>query len=130
MIFPLPKQVAVLSTRVKEKNMVEQKIAFIGLGKMGSLMSRNLVKRGYVVTVYNRTKDKTKPLAEVGAKVATAPKEAAMGADVIISMISDDSVLEAVSYGPGGAFEGATSGAVYIDMSTVSPAASSALLVA
>jgi 3-hydroxyisobutyrate dehydrogenase-like beta-hydroxyacid dehydrogenase len=109
----------------KEKNMADkQKIAWIGLGKMGVPMSQNLVKKGYSVTVYNRTPDKAKPLADVGAKVAGSAKEAAAGADVIISMISDDPVLEAVSYGPGGAFEGAKSGAVYIDMSTVSPAAS------
>lgn len=102
----------------------KQKIAWIGLGKMGVPMSTNLVKKGYGVTVYNRTKDKAKALAEQGAKVAGSPKEAAAGADVMISMISDDPALEAVSYGPNGAFEGAKSGAVFIDMSTVSPVAS------
>jgi 3-hydroxyisobutyrate dehydrogenase-like beta-hydroxyacid dehydrogenase len=102
----------------------KQKIAWVGLGKMGVPMSQNLVKKGYSVTVYNRTKDKTKPLADAGAKVVGSVKDAASGADVVISMISDDSALEAISYGPGGAFEGAKSGAVFIDMSTVSPGAS------
>lgn len=102
----------------------KQKIGWIGLGKMGVPMSQNLLKKGYSVTVYNRTKDKTKALADQGAKVADTPKAAAAGADVIISMISDDPVLEAVSYAPNGAFEGAKSGAVFIDMSTVSPEAS------
>jgi len=99
----------------------KQKIGWIGLGKMGVPMSQNLVKKGYGLTVYNRTKDKTKPLADVGAKVVDSPKAAASGADVVISMISDDPVLEAISFGSNGAFEGAKSGSVFIDMSTVSP---------
>ncbi len=110
---------------VKEDKMADkQKIGWIGLGKMGIPMSQNLLKAGYPLTVYNRTKEKTKELAGAGAKVADSPKALAAGADVVISMISDDPVLEAVSSGPGGAFEGAKSGAIFIDMSTVSPAAS------
>jgi len=99
----------------------KQKIGWIGLGKMGVPMSQNLVKKGYALTVYNRTKDKAKALAEMGAKVADSPKAAATGADVVVSMISDDLVLEAISFGPSGAFEGAKSGTIFIDMSTVSP---------
>jgi 3-hydroxyisobutyrate dehydrogenase len=86
---------------------------------MGVPMSQNLIKKGYTLTVYNRTKDKTKALADAGAKVVDSPKAAASGADVIISMISDDPALEAISYGPNGAFDGAKS-AIFIDMSTVS----------
>ncbi|MBW1946129.1 MAG: NAD(P)-binding domain-containing protein [Deltaproteobacteria bacterium] len=88
----------------------KQKIGWIGLGKMGIPMSSNLVKAGYPVTVYNRTADKTKALADQGAQVVGSPKAAAEGQDVIISMISDDTVLEAVSFGPEGAFEGAAKG--------------------
>jgi 3-hydroxyisobutyrate dehydrogenase len=102
----------------------KQKIGWIGLGKMGIPMSKNLVKKGYSVTVYNRTKDKTKELAAEGAKVADSPKALAADAQVIISMISDDAVLEAVSIGPDGAFAAAKSGTIFIDMSTVSPVAS------
>ncbi len=102
----------------------KQKIGWIGLGKMGIPMSKNLVKAGYPVTVYNRTKEKTKELAAEGAQVADSPRELAAGVDVVISMISDDPVLETVSTGPSGAFEGARTGAIYIDMSTVSPVAS------
>ncbi len=102
----------------------KQKIGWIGLGKMGVPMSKNLVKKGYSLTVYNRTKEKTKELAAEGAKVADSPKSLAANVDVIISMISDDPVLEAVSIGKDGAFEGAKSGAIYIDMSTVSPVSS------
>jgi len=102
----------------------KQRIGWIGLGKMGVPMSKNLVKKGYSVTVYNRTKDKTKELATEGAKVADSPKALAAASDVIISMISDDAVLEEVSTGKNGAFEGAKAGTIYIDMSTVSPVAS------
>jgi len=102
----------------------KQRIGWIGLGKMGIPMSKNLVKKGYSVTVYNRTKEKTKELAAEGAKVADSPKALAGDSDVIISMISDDPVLEEVSFGKNGAFEGAKSGAIYIDMSTVSPVSS------
>ncbi len=102
----------------------KQKIGWIGLGKMGIPMSTNLVKAGYSLTVYNRTKDKTKALADEGAQVSDSPKSLAGDVDVIISMISDDSVLEEVSFGADGAFEGAKSGAIYIDMSTVSPQSS------
>jgi len=102
----------------------KQRIGWIGLGKMGIPMSKNLIKAGYTLTVYNRTKGKTKELADQGAQVANSPKDLAKGVDVVISMISDDPVLEAVSTGSSGAFEGAKAGAIYIDMSTVSPVAS------
>jgi 3-hydroxyisobutyrate dehydrogenase-like beta-hydroxyacid dehydrogenase len=102
----------------------KQKIGWIGLGKMGVPMSKNLVKAGYPLTVYNRTREKTKELADQGAQVADSPKELAAGVGVIISMISDDPALESVSVGPNGVFQGARAGAVYIDMSTVSPMAS------
>jgi 3-hydroxyisobutyrate dehydrogenase-like beta-hydroxyacid dehydrogenase len=102
----------------------KKRIGWIGLGKMGIPMSKNLVKKGYSVTVYNRTKEKTKELVTEGAKVADSPKALAANSDVIISMISDDPALEEVSIGNNGAFEGAKSGAIYIDMSTVSPVSS------
>src|SRR4030042_5732967 len=102
----------------------KQRIGWIGLGKMGIPMSKNLVKKGYSVTVFNRTKEKTKELAAEGAKVADSPKALGGDSDVIISMISDDPVLEEVSIGKNGAFEGAKSGAIYIDMSTCSPVSS------
>lgn len=102
----------------------KQKIGWIGLGKMGVPMSQNLIKAGYSVTVYNRTKEKTKELASAGAAVADTPQALAEACDVIISMISDDPVLESVSYGDQGAFSGAKKGSVFIDMSTVSPVAS------
>ena len=102
----------------------KEKIGWIGLGKMGVPMAQNLIKKGYSVAAYNRTREKGKVLSDMGATIVDSPKAAASGAGVIISMISDDAVLEAISYGPNGTFEGAGPGTIFIDMSTVSPASS------
>jgi 3-hydroxyisobutyrate dehydrogenase-like beta-hydroxyacid dehydrogenase len=98
----------------------KQKIGFIGLGKMGLPMSRNLVKAGYPVTVWNRTVAKTKEVE--GAAAAGSIQELAQGSQVVISMISDDPALASLSTQ---VLEGAGQGLIYIDMSTVSPVASS-----
>lgn len=99
-------------------------IAWIGLGKMGEHMAGHLLAAGYPVTVYNRTAEKAAPLAEKGATVAKSVAAAAAGADIIISMISDDNALRAVASPKDGVLSTAASGATYIDMSTVSPATS------
>jgi 3-hydroxyisobutyrate dehydrogenase-like beta-hydroxyacid dehydrogenase len=99
----------------------KQNIGWIGLGKMGNPMSRNLLKAGYPLTVYDIVKENCGELVELGAKAENSPKAVAAGMDVIISMIPDDHALEAVSIGPDGAFRKAESGTIFIDMSTVSP---------
>ena len=99
----------------------KQRVGMIGLGKMGNPMSRNLFSAGYSLTVYDVVPSAMEELAEKGAKVADSPKAVAADVDVIISMIPDDHALEDVSIGPNGAFQGAKAGAIYIDMSTVSP---------
>jgi 3-hydroxyisobutyrate dehydrogenase-like beta-hydroxyacid dehydrogenase len=102
----------------------KKKVGWVGLGKMGVPMAKNIIKAGFPLTVYNRTKAKTKELADQGAKVADSPKALAANLDVIISMVSDDRALEAISVGPGGVFEGGKPGAIFVEMSTVSPVAS------
>jgi 3-hydroxyisobutyrate dehydrogenase-like beta-hydroxyacid dehydrogenase len=99
----------------------KQSVGWIGLGKMGNPMSRNLISAGYSLTVYDVVPSAMEELAEKGAKVADSPKAVAADVDVIISMIPDDNALEEVSIGPNGAFQEAKSGAIFIDMSTVSP---------
>ncbi|MEF2967053.1 NAD(P)-dependent oxidoreductase [Paenibacillus sp. M1] len=99
-----------------------KKIGFIGLGTMGAPMAANLLKQGYEVTVYNRTASKCEPLAALGAAVAATPREAASGADAVITMVSDDASIAAVYEGPDGLLAGLGAGAVVIDSSTVSPA--------
>jgi 3-hydroxyisobutyrate dehydrogenase-like beta-hydroxyacid dehydrogenase len=98
-----------------------QKIGFVGLGRMGSLMALNLIRAGYPVTVYNRTPEKTKPLAEAGATVAGSLAEAAKNAEIVITMVSDSAALQEVVLGPGGLLDSLQPGAVLIDMSTVDP---------
>jgi len=102
----------------------KQKIGWIGVGKMGNPMSKNLIKAGYSLTVFDIAPPAMNALAEEGAKVARSAAEAAAEADVVISMIPDDRALEDVSMGPKGVFKGIGTGAIYIDMSTVSPIAS------
>ena len=102
--------------------MVEKlKIGWIGLGKMGNPISRNLLKAGYPLTVYDVVQSATAELAREGAKPADSSKAVASDTDVVISMIPDDHALEEVSMGSKGVFEGAKPGCIYIDMSTVSP---------
>lgn len=98
-----------------------QKIGFIGLGIMGSRMALNLVRAGYPVTVYNRTPEKTKPLAEAGATVAGSLAEVARNSEIVITMVSDSAALQDVVLGPAGLLDSLQPGAVLIDMSTVDP---------
>ncbi len=100
-----------------------KRIGFIGLGLMGSGMSKNLVKAGYPVTVWNRTASKMKPLVEAGAKSAGSPKEVAESSDVVVSIVTDSPDVEEVLLGPEGAIHGAQKGHIFIDMSTISPIA-------
>ncbi len=102
-----------------------EKIGFIGLGHMGALMAEAILKTGFPITIWNRTKSKTEELARKGAKVADSPKEVASQSDVVITMVSDGTALKAVCLGVNGALAGAKSGDVLIDMSTVDPESSS-----
>ena len=99
------------------------KIGFIGLGTMGAPMAKNLLTAGFDVTVHNRTRDKEEALAEAGAQRAASPKEAATGADVVITNVSDTPDVEAVVLAEDGALHGLKKGAVLIDVSTISPSA-------
>ncbi|MEB3231521.1 MAG: NAD(P)-dependent oxidoreductase [Leptolyngbyaceae bacterium] len=97
------------------------KVAFIGMGTMGAPMALNLVKAGHVVTVHNRTRDREIPVAEAGAIRAASPQAAAAMADVIITCVSDGPDVEGVMLGDHGVIHGAKTGAIAIDMSTISP---------
>jgi len=94
------------------------KIAFLGLGIMGTGMALRLVKAGFDVTVYNRNPNRTAPLREAGAKVAATARDAASGADLLISMVSDDTAARAIW---ADALDGAKPGFIAIESSTVSP---------
>jgi 3-hydroxyisobutyrate dehydrogenase len=99
------------------------KVAFIGLGTMGVGMSLNILKAGHDITVHNRTREKEEEVAKEGAKRMESPKKAAEGAEIIVTMVSDTPDVEEVILGANGVIQSAAQGAIVIDMSTISPAA-------
>jgi 3-hydroxyisobutyrate dehydrogenase len=101
--------------------MTQAKVALIGLGLMGSGMAGRLLDAGYPLTIYNRTPAKAQPFADRGAKLAKSPAEAASGADVIVSMVSDDDGSREVWLGEDGALASAGNGAVLVESSTLTP---------
>jgi len=100
------------------------KIAFIGLGNMGSHMARNLLRAGHEVTVWNRTLSKADELRSEGAKVAGSAGEAAKAAEAVITMLADDHAVESAVLHPGGLIESLPQNAAHISMSTISVALS------
>ena len=104
-----------------------ERIGFIGMGLMGVPMGENLADAGYPLTVWNRTPGRAKTLLEAGATEASSPSDVASRSDIIITMVSDSEDVAAVVAGPNGIIEGVESGAVVIDMSTISPKTSIAL---
>ncbi|MFJ8068943.1 NAD(P)-dependent oxidoreductase [Peribacillus sp. NPDC096447] len=96
-------------------------IGFIGLGVMGKSMAANLLKAGFEVIVYTRTKDKASELLSQGAKWASAPKEIAQRANVIISMVGYPSDVEEIYLGENGLIENGKQGTHLIDMTTSTP---------
>lgn len=96
------------------------KVAWVGLGNMGSPMAVNIAKAGHDVTVWNRSAEKAIAAKEAGAAVAASAAEAAKGAEFIFTMIAGDEALEAVAIAPGGVVGAMAEGAILIDMSTVS----------
>lgn len=100
-----------------------ERVGFIGLGIMGRPMALNLLGAGYRLGVYARRPESTEPLAAAGAEVCQSPAELAGRSDLIFTMVSDTLDVEEVLFGPGGVIEGVAAGAVVVDMSTISPAA-------
>jgi 3-hydroxyisobutyrate dehydrogenase len=96
-------------------------IAFLGLGVMGGGMASRLLSSGFPVAVWNRSTERATPHRDAGARVATSPRDAATGADVIISMVADDAAARRVWRDDDGALAGAKQGAILIESSTVSP---------
>ena len=98
-----------------------KKIGFIGLGTMGQPMASNLLDAGHALQVYDVDPSRMQPLEAKGAEPAGSARQAATGADVVISMLpASRHVLDAM-LGPGGVVEGLRTGATVIDMSTVDP---------
>lgn len=107
-----------------------QEIALLGVGTMGAGLAATWLEKGFGVTVWNRTPGKAEALRGKGARIAASPREAAAGADVIVSMVANDEAAEAVWRGAEGALDGARPGAIAVEMSTLSPGFVRALAVA
>ena len=102
-------------------------LGFVGLGAMGGAMVKRLLDAGHTVTGYNRTKARAQWLLESGMRWAETPREVALAANVSMTMVRDTEALRAVAGGPDGLLKGLGPGKLYLDMSTVSPAASQQL---
>ncbi|HMK55699.1 MAG TPA: NAD(P)-dependent oxidoreductase [Dissulfurispiraceae bacterium] len=97
-----------------------KRIALIGLGTMGTGIAGNLLKGGFELHVYNRTKEKAAALVSQGAKWAESPAAAASRAEMVIVVVGDDTASKAVWFGPEGALEGANPGTYAVECSTLS----------
>ncbi|MCE2405853.1 MAG: 2-hydroxy-3-oxopropionate reductase [Dehalococcoidia bacterium] len=102
-------------------------IGFVGLGIMGKPMARNLMKAGYSLTIYNRSRSAMDELAAEGAEPAGSSMEVAERTDIFIAMVPDSPDSEDVVIGPKGALKGAKAGSVIIDMSSIAPLTSQKL---
>ena len=96
-------------------------IGFVGLGIMGKAMSRNLLKAGYSLIVYDIVPGPVAELSQAGATTGASCAATAAQADVIVTMLPDGPEVEAAILGAGGVLEGARSGSVIVDMSSISP---------
>jgi 3-hydroxyisobutyrate dehydrogenase len=99
------------------------KIAFLGLGAMGSRIAARLIEAGHTVTVWNRSPSPVQALVALGARSASMPRDAADGAEFVLSMVTDDAASQSVWTMPeSGALAGIGKDAVVVEISTVSPA--------
>jgi 3-hydroxyisobutyrate dehydrogenase-like beta-hydroxyacid dehydrogenase len=98
------------------------KIAFIGLGKMGVGMARNLLRAGHAVAVYNRSREKASALAGHGAFVASSPADACQDAEVVMTMVADDHAVEEIVFGSEGIASAMKNNCIHISNSTISTA--------
>ena len=103
------------------------KLGFVGLGVMGGGIAKRLLEAGHEVHGYNRTREKARPLQELGLVLEDTPRAVAEQADVVFSMVTNTKALKAITDGPDGILAALGPGKVYVDMTTGSPAGSRAL---
>ena len=99
-------------------------LGFVGLGAMGGRVTKRLLDAGHTVTGYNRTRSKAQWLLDAGMRWGESPRAVAESADVVFTMVTNTPALHEVFNGPDGILAGLGKGKIFIDMSTVSPAAS------
>lgn len=108
-----------------------RKVGFLGMGIMGSRMAKNLARKGFEVTVWNRTRSRAEAVARdlkgERIRVAATPREVAESSEAFCTCVADPAALDQVVRGPDGLFAGARAGQLFIDFSTISPVFSTAL---
>ncbi|TCO19685.1 6-phosphogluconate dehydrogenase-like protein [Kribbella steppae] len=102
-------------------------LGFVGLGHMGGAMVNRLLDAGYPVHGMSRTRERAEPLVARGLHWHETPRSVADAADVVLSSLPDDGALDTVASGSDGVLDGLTPDKIWVDLSTVSPAASTAL---
>jgi 3-hydroxyisobutyrate dehydrogenase-like beta-hydroxyacid dehydrogenase len=100
------------------------KLGFVGLGVMGGGIARCLLEAGHEVHGYNRTREKARPLEELGLVLEKSPRAVAESADVVLSMVTNVAALRAVAEGDEGILAGLAPGKIWIDMTTAAPSVS------
>ena len=103
------------------------KIGIAGTGRMGAAIAARLLALGREVVVWNRTADRTRPLVEAGASLASSPAELATSADIVITILTDAAAIESIYGGDRGLLAGGLGGKLVIEMSTVRPETEEAL---
>lgn len=98
------------------------KLGYVGLGVMGSRVVKRLFDAGHTVTGWNRTPSKAEWLMDLGMKWGDSPREVASASDIVFSMVTNTRAVEAITQGEDGVVAGLSSGKIYVDMSTMSPA--------
>ena len=111
---------------------VSERVAFLGLGIMGSRMAANLARAGFELTVWNRTRAKAEQFCaeHAGARLAQTPAQAVADAEIVVTMVVDGPQVEQVLLGADGAAQAARAGSLFIDCSTIGPAATHAIAAA
>lgn len=100
---------------------MSKRIGFAGLGLMGGRMARNLLKKGFPLTVWNRTPERCEPLAKDGARIAKSPRDLAEHSDVVVACVADPAAVERLVFAGDGLLGGVRPGFRYLECSTVSP---------
>lgn len=99
-------------------------LGFVGLGAMGGRVTKRLLDAGHTVTGYNRTKAKAQWLLDAGMRWGDSPRAVAEASDVVFAMVTNTNALHEIFNGPDGILAGLNNTKIFVDMSTVSPAAS------
>lgn len=99
----------------------KMRAGWIGTGVMGHSMAANLMKAGYELTVYSRTREKAKELIDAGAEWADSPKDVAIASDIVFSIVGYPADVEEIALSEWGVLKGLRKGGIYCDMTTSSP---------